>query len=203
MPTLIKLIAIWSAAIGYLVVDIGVSVAAVATPPTSLAELLQNARMAGDKCLLLDNSTYSAKAMLQLFGAQDAVFFGHGGQYAKPEDFTDSVQVRAGDFSTIRPKLPFGGSGMQLVGQSGSQNASLRFVLSALSGANLSVEEAETAFGTKLSYVKLPPVLGPEGTPFDPSYYLLERTNSRCSYHLQIHYMNRRLDNISLKEERL
>jgi hypothetical protein len=169
--------------------------------PTSVAEILKNIKKVGNECTLLDDRTFSSAAMLQLFGARDATFWNREGERAGPGDYLTSVQVRASDFAEIAPKLSTGPT-LQLVGQSGRHSAYLRFLLSDLSGVNLRIKDAEGALETKLSYVRLPtPMPFFEGTPGDPSYYLLEHADTRCHYRLQIHFWNDHLDEIYFKEE--
>ena len=173
-------------------------------PPMSVSSLLQNLRAAGDECLLFQQTTFSKDGMLQLTGAQDAEFFNHSGDYARPEDFSGSVQVRAGDFSGVLPEVRELGVNMQVVGASGSGVPFLSFIISRR-GIAFYLSDVEKAVGANLSYVKVPlPMLThvTPGVPSDLSYYQLERTNPVCRYKLSVHFTLGQLDQIGLKEER-
>jgi hypothetical protein len=159
--------------------------------------LLKNIETAGDRCLLLESATFSAGTMLQLFGARDAESFNPTGQFATAKGAP--IRVTAGDFSGIMPRRQ-DGAGMQLGGESGSDESHIGFIFTP---ANLGLQDVESALGSPLSYVKMPAYMPQfEGTPPDPSYYQLERTNSRCHYRLKVHFLNNKLDEIFLQEDR-
>jgi len=187
-------VGLWTLAI--LVAPVGAAAASL-RPPTSVKELLKNIEAAGDQCLLMESGTFSAGTMRQLFGAQDAEFFNPAGQFAAAKGAP--IRVSAGDFPGIMPGRQ-DEAGMQMEGESGSDEPHIGFIFAP---ANLGRQDVESVLGSPLSYVKMPAYMPEfEGTPPDPSYYQLERTNSRCHYRLKVHFLNNELNEIFLQEDR-